>query len=275
MKLARDIDGVRTKRTSRAAMPSLPTPGLVANNPRLPALDVGPASTCEQLLDDAAIIERVKRGDAGAADALAGRLRPTILKCIRRRLPRWASEEDLVQTAFGKIFAKLDQFSGSVPLEHWVARIAVNTSLNQLNHEAARPELRMSDLSEEQEVAVQHLCASPLDAGRQDARELVELLLAQLAPDERKIIVLLHIQQRSTREISRLTGWSISSVKVKAFRTRHKMERIGRRFLQASIPTARRRQFGDQPEQTKNQSLAAKKKIQPCADIRPLGAALG
>jgi RNA polymerase sigma-70 factor (ECF subfamily) len=197
----------------------------------MPALDTGPSTVCERLLDDAAMIDRVNRGDQEAASALVARLRPTVLKCVRRRLPRWASEEDLVQTAFGKIFSKLDQFSGSVPLEHWVSRIAVNTSLNQLNHEATRPELRMSDLSEEQEAAVGNLFTSQAAEERDDARELMALLLARLNADERRIIVLLHLEQRSTREISRMTGLSISLIKVKAFRTRHKMQRIGRRLL--------------------------------------------
>ena len=203
---------------------------------RLPALDPGPStSICERILDDAAIIDRVKRGDQAAATLLAERLRPIVLKCVRRRLPRWASEDDLAQTAFGKIFAKLHQFSGSVPLEHWVSRIAVNTSLNQVNHEASRPELRMSDLSEEQEAVVQNLFTPQTGLEDKDnAREVVELLMAQLNEEERLIIFLLHIEQRSTREISRLTGLSISAIKVKAFRTRHKMRNIGKRFLPAS-----------------------------------------
>jgi RNA polymerase sigma factor (sigma-70 family) len=200
---------------------------------RMPGLDPGPAATtCDRLLDDAAIIDRVNRGDEQAAQELVARLRPTVLKCVRRRIPRWASEEDLVQTAFGKVFAKLHQFSGSVPLEHWVSRIAINTCLNQFNHEATRPELRMSDLTEEQEAVLQNRCAP--DAGvcdRRHAGELIHLLLGQLTADERRIIVLLHLEQRSTREISRMTGLSVSLVKVKAFRTRHKMQRLGRRLL--------------------------------------------
>jgi len=160
------------------------------------------------------------------------RLRPTILKCIRRRLPRWMDEEDLMQNVLAKVFSHLHQFSGSVPLEHWVSRIAINTSLNQIDYESVRPELRMSDLSEEQEAVLQN--RSTVDEGAQDrnyAREALELLLARLKPDERLIITLLHLEQRSTQEISQMTGLSISLVKVKAFRTRHKMERLGRRLL--------------------------------------------
>src|ERR1051325_1552755 len=68
-------------------------------------------SDCEGLLNDAALLERIGQRDESAARELVERLRPTILKCIRRRLPRWAGEEDLMQTVFAKIFANLHQFS--------------------------------------------------------------------------------------------------------------------------------------------------------------------
>ena len=54
---------------------------------------------------------------------------------------------------FIKVFQNLERFSGKVPLEHWVSRIAVNTCLNQIAFEKVRPEFRHADLSE-QELAV-------------------------------------------------------------------------------------------------------------------------
>lgn len=196
-----------------------------------------PSLLCERLLDDAAWIDRVNRGDEDAASALVERLRPTVLKCIHSRLPRWASQEDLVQTVFAKVFAKLHQFSGSVPLEHWVSRIAINTTLNQLSYEALRPELSMSDLSEEQEAALQNTASKPTQSEeREQAREALDLLFAHLQPDEKKILVLLYLERRSTLEISRLTGLSISLVKVRAFRTRHKLRKLGERLLIDWVP---------------------------------------
>ena len=190
------------------------------------------ATLCDQLLDEAALIDRLRAGDEQAACSLVENLRPIILKCVRCRLPRWASEEDVVQSVFAKVFGHLHQFSGAVPLEHWVARIAVNTSLSQIAHESIRPEWSLSDLSEEHEAVVQNV-ATP-EAGseeRNHACEVLDLMLARLKPEERRIVVLLHIERRSTQEISRMLGVSISSVKVKAFRTRHKMRRLGRRLL--------------------------------------------
>jgi len=211
--------------------PSLPT------DSRIPSARKKTASEgFESLVDDAILIDRITAGDQEAARALVERLRPTILKCIRRRLPKWTEEEDLVQMVFAKIFSRFHQFSGSVPLEHWVARIAINASLHQIDYEAVRPESRMSDLSEEQEAALHNRPVAGDDARERDyAHEAIDLLLARLKPDERLIITLLHIEQRSTREISRMTGLSISLVKVKAFRTRHKMRRLGRKLLGEEI----------------------------------------
>src|SRR5438046_5651654 len=81
----------------------------------------------EREIGDEAWIAKVRAGDEDAARALIQRLYPTVIKLIRCRLPRRTSEEDLAQTVFAKIFCKLDQFSGRVPLEHWVSRIVVNT----------------------------------------------------------------------------------------------------------------------------------------------------
>jgi len=128
---------------------------------------------------------------------------------------------------FIKIFQKLSQFSGKVPLEHWVSRIAVNTCLNQIESEKVRPELRQTDLSEEEQAVVENLAVSSeeLAPDRQLAsRQLVEHLLQQLKPVERLVIDLLYLQGRSVEEIHKITGMSVAAIKVRAFRARQKMK---------------------------------------------------
>ncbi len=128
---------------------------------------------------------------------------------------------------FIKIFQKLSQFSGKVPLEHWVSRIAVNTCLSQIESEKVRPELRQADLSEEERAVVENLAVSSeeLSPDRQLAsRQLVEHLLQQLKPVERLVIDLLYLQGRSVEEIHKITGMSVAAIKVRAFRARQKMK---------------------------------------------------
>jgi RNA polymerase sigma-70 factor (ECF subfamily) len=128
---------------------------------------------------------------------------------------------------FIKMFQKLSQFSGTVPLEHWVSRIAVNTCLNQIEAEKIRPELRYADLNEEEQAVVENLASSPDELApdkRFASRQLVEHLLDLLKPAERLVIDLLYLQGRSVDEIRTITGWSAALVKVRAFRARQKMK---------------------------------------------------
>ena len=50
--------------------------------------------------------------------------------------------------------------------------------------------------------------------------------MRQLSADEQLIITLAEIEDRSMREISELTGWSESNVKVRAFRARQNLKKI-------------------------------------------------
>jgi RNA polymerase sigma-70 factor, ECF subfamily len=174
------------------------------------------------------LVAAALRHDDDAARELVRRLYPLVAKMVRAHRPRRASEEDLCQMIFIKVFQKLSQFSGNVPLEHWVSRVAINTCLNQIAAEKARPELRYADLTEEEQAVAMNLVTSSDELApdkRIGARELVEHLLGALQPVERLIVDLLYLQERSVAEIQQITGWSAARVKVRAFRARQKMKK--------------------------------------------------
>ncbi|MEO6970908.1 MAG: sigma-70 family RNA polymerase sigma factor [Chthoniobacterales bacterium] len=178
-------------------------------------------------LDAGDLVAAARQHDEAAARELVRRIYPLVLKLVRSHRPRRTAEEDLCQMIFIKIFQKLSQFSGKVPLEHWVSRVAVNTCINQIRAEKVRPEFRHADLSDEEVAVVQNLAATSEELGPDRtfaARDLVERLLTALKPAERLVIDLLYLQQRSVAEIQALTGWGASLVKVRAFRARQKMK---------------------------------------------------
>src|SRR6266853_6059259 len=177
--------------------------------------------------DARALVEAALQHDDEAARELVRRLYPFVAKMVRAHRARRTSEEDLCQMIFIKVFQKLSQFSGKVPLEHWVSRIAVNTCLNQIESERVRPELRHADLSEEEQAVVENLATSADELApdrRFASRQLVEHLLDALKPVERLAIDLLYLQGRSVEEIRKITGWSATLIKVRAFRARQKMK---------------------------------------------------
>src|SRR5216683_1020822 len=177
--------------------------------------------------DSAELVQAALQHDDEAARELVRKLYPLVAKIVRSHRPRRTAEEDLCQMIFIKVFQKLSQFSGKVPLEHWVSRIAVNTCLNQIESEKVRPELRHADLTVEEQAVIQNLAVSSDELApdkRLASRQLVEHLLAALKPVERLAIDLLYLQGRSVDEIRKITGWSAALIKVRAYRARQKMK---------------------------------------------------
>jgi RNA polymerase sigma-70 factor (ECF subfamily) len=174
------------------------------------------------------LVAAALRQDEEAARELVRRLYPLVAKLVRAHRPVRSAEEDLCQMIFIKVMQNLSKFSGKVPLEHWVSRIAINTCINQIQAEKARPELREADLSEEQAAVIRNLAATADELGPDQSfasRQLVEHLMNALRPAERLVIDLLYLQQRSVAEIEQVTGWSGALVKVRAFRARQKMKK--------------------------------------------------
>ena len=186
----------------------------------------------EAPFDMAACLRRVAQRDEDAARVFMQRLYPLVLKLVRAHLPRRTSEEDLVQTVFMKIFANLGQYAGQVPIEHWVSRIAVNTCFNELKAEKIRPEWRWSDFSEEEQHMLEALSASEESHQLPSlaSRDLLQKLLATLNPQDRLVVQLLHLEERSVAEVRKITGWSEPMIKVRAFRARRKLQKALKRL---------------------------------------------
>lgn len=183
----------------------------------------------DETFDLAGCLDRVRQQDQSAARALVNHLYPMVIRIVRARLPRRLAEEDLAQEIFLKMFSRLSQFQGAVPFSHWVSRIAVTTCIDQLRAQQRRPELRWADLSETEAEVLDNVLTGADDAMPGDAlaaNELVNKLLGQLKPEDQTVIRLLDLEQKTVAEISQLTGWGQSMIKVRAFRARRKLQKL-------------------------------------------------
>ena len=154
-----------------------------------------------------------------------------------RLLGNQAEAEDVSQEVFLKAFTELGSYEGRGSMEGWLTRITTNTCLNLLRSSKRRPELTLSDLTDDEtnwldtnltaEAAAQHksiersLIAADL-AGR---------VLQTLPADDQLVLTLIDGEEASVKEVVNLTGWSESKVKVQAFRARRKMRQAVEKLL--------------------------------------------
>ena len=165
--------------------------------------------------------------EQAAACRLMEALHPQVIRIVQNHLPRGMDAEDLAQDVFVQFFRRLARYDPARPLENWVSRLALNVCLKALRSRQRRPEWRWSDLSEGEQLVVDSLMHEPETDATQakDGHELLAKLLDSLSPQERMVLTLLHLEDKSAAEIAAMTGWNATLVKVRAFRARAKMRK--------------------------------------------------
>jgi RNA polymerase sigma-70 factor (ECF subfamily) len=177
---------------------------------------------------EAELIAAVLKGDAGSFEPLVQKYSPRVFATARRYARRESEVEDIVQEVWLKAFQKLGSFRSEAPFEHWLMRLAVRTCYDFLRGHQRNRETAFSELTEPESDWLERFVTQPEAApeNAEAARQLVSRLLEQLSPPARMVITLLEIEERSVKEISRLTGWSVPLVKVRAFRARGEMRKL-------------------------------------------------
>jgi RNA polymerase sigma-70 factor (ECF subfamily) len=130
--------------------------------------------------------------------------------------------DDLCQEIFLKVYENLKQFRGDAPFEHWLSRIAVRTCYDALRKQRHdKRHLPLDDLAfEPKDLRID----AQLSAA--EARSVVLWAVARLKPEERLVITLMELEEKSVKEIAGLTGWTEVNVKVRAWRARQALKRI-------------------------------------------------
>jgi len=176
---------------------------------------------------DGELIAAVLKGDTGQFEPLVKKYLPRVFATARRYARRESEVEDIVQEVWLRAYRKLKTYRGEAPFEHWLMRLAVHACYDALRAHQRNRESTFTELSEEEGDWLERHGGEAETGGETAAaaKALVGRLLEMLSPPARLIITLLEIEERSVKEISELTGWSETLVKVRAFRARAEMRK--------------------------------------------------
>src|SRR5215208_4052825 len=97
--------------------------------------------------DDASLVQRARAGSADALNELFDRYFAAVCKAAHRVTGSRALADDAAQEAFVRAFAALDTFDERRPLGPWLARIAVNRSIDLVRSERRLQPVDPGDLT--------------------------------------------------------------------------------------------------------------------------------
>lgn len=189
--------------------------------------DALPPSEREEGPPDKEIIQDVLNGNAQAFEKIIERYQNRVFATVRKYARRDSEVEDIAQDVFIKAFRKLHTYRAEAPFEHWMMKLTVRTCYDGLRKHQRNRENSFTDLSDPEKDWLQDFIKAPESNynGQQGAKELVSRLMDMMSPHGRLILQLQEIEQKSVKEIAEITGWSVSLVKVRAFRARNEMRK--------------------------------------------------
>lgn len=157
--------------------------------------------------EESELVERVRRGDTAAFDALVVRHMPRAFGVAFRLLGQREDAEDLVQEAFLVALERIDSFQAGRPFAPWFFRILTNRGLNARKSRSLRQmEAIPGDAPARSE--------SPERAAeRSELRERLRAVLDGLPERQRTIVQLFELEGFSSAEIAEILELSDGTVR--------------------------------------------------------------
>jgi RNA polymerase sigma-70 factor (ECF subfamily) len=178
--------------------------------------------------NDHALIQRVKRGDQIAFEALFRRHMARVHRQAIALVGNEAEAEEVVQEVFLTVYTKAGQFRGAAAFTTWLYRLTANAAITKLRKRKRRREINFEDylpqFSEGGHHRVRPVADWSVDLEARLADKELQLTLRQaldaLPPLDKAVVVLSDLEGMPNREIGQALGLTIPAVKARLHRAR-------------------------------------------------------
>jgi RNA polymerase sigma-70 factor, ECF subfamily len=190
--------------------------------------DLRPCFPRKTVDPDAALVEQLRRPDAGAVEALVAAYGGRIYRLARRITRNALDAEEVVQDALWTASRRIDTFRGEAAFGSWLYRIAANTANQKARGRwSKRSEVSWYDIDPSFDAQGQHLEAA-IDWSRDlkdpaiegELKAMLWGAIDELPADYRTILLLHDVEGLSNPEIAETLQIKLSTVKARLHRTR-------------------------------------------------------
>ena len=182
-------------------------------------------------LSDAEIIRQVIDGDVNAFESLLTRYKESVLRIVKKHVP-YNEVEDVAQDSFIRVFEALASFKGKGEFKQWLYAITLRTCYDYWRKAYRSKEISMNSLTERHQDWLEEVISERSESElhekglQKEAGELLDWALAKLSAEDRMVVELIYLEGLTGKEVADLLGWGLSNVKVRAFRSRKKLEKL-------------------------------------------------
>jgi RNA polymerase sigma-70 factor (ECF subfamily) len=186
--------------------------------------------------EDAALVERWRRGDISAIERLVGKYQGRIYNLILKICANPDTAAELTQDTFVKIIENIDRFESRSSFYTWAFRIAVNLTLNYCKRKTTVKWTSLdAETAADDEQAHRALAAILRDekspdpsqvAENRELCQLVQIALGKLDEEQRTIVVLRDIEGMDYAQIAEVLAIVPGTVKSRLSRARAALRQL-------------------------------------------------
>jgi len=177
-------------------------------------------------IPDEALIKKALKRDSSAEHILYNRYAPKMLSVCRYYISDMHYAEDVMVTAFTKVFDNLDKFRHEGNFEGWIRKITVREAIDFIR---SRKQIYFTEIEEAEKKCIE-APESHYDI------ETLQFLIDGLPDGYRTVLVLFAVESYNHKEIAALLGISESTSKSQLFKAR--------RMLQQQLELLRKKENG-------------------------------
>ena len=164
---------------------------------------------------DTALVEQLRRQDAGAAEALVGTYWDRVYRLAIRITGNPSDAEEVVQDTLWAVNRKIDTFRGVAAFSTWLYRITANTAYQKLRgRRSTRDHVSWEDLAPSFDNKVQDPAIGT------ELRAVLNAAIGELSAIHRTIFILHDVEGLSHSEIAEALQLKAGTIKSRVQRTR-------------------------------------------------------
>ena len=195
----------------------------------------------DNLDPDAALMLRVKQGDAAAFTELVEKYKQPVINLIYRTLRDATEAEDLAQNVFVQVYKSADRYRVAAKFSTWLFTIARNLCLNEIRRRSRHPADSLDAVHPEHEDQPlqqfeDHKTFAPPDRLLQgELEQKIDEVLAELPENQRTALLLCRQEELSYEEMSEVLGCSLSATKSLIHRGRETLKEKLKPYLRSGV----------------------------------------
>ncbi|MXY31076.1 MAG: RNA polymerase sigma factor [Gammaproteobacteria bacterium] len=180
-------------------------------------------------MNDKREMERLSRGDIPALGTLVRRHQTKALRAAYLVTHDLAQAEDVVSSAFLRVYERAEQFDSQQPFGPWFYTIVVNDAINAVRRRNRTTTLEHTGSTRRPVDSTDPEATAVLSEERKAVRDA----LSQLTPSQRGAVVMRYFLELSESEMVERTGRSRGTVKRHLHDARARMKQL----LRATMPS--------------------------------------